>query len=206
MLAQRWVDRPRVDTFDASGRTRQEEGSMKRIRSGLAFALPLALLLGTALVPAPAGAEDTKAPAKPNDRSVEVIKHGKDFIVVVHRPDGSAVIGLVDYPGRDGSGKRTAEPSLDELIKNGKVTYTVTVAPEGTPLAKSIDEKFGNVPLPKNPGDKHGAGQQGKDKPGLKLTRKEKSDLARQSLASAKVMDRIGTALASGPETASENA
>src|SRR5262249_10480813 len=101
----------------------------------------IALLVGVALL-APSGlasvaAEPTVA-AQPNDgRTIQAFKHGKNFVVVVHRRDGSAAVAVVE--AQKVHLDHAGHPDLIELSKKGRVIYSVTLAPEGTPLAQSID-------------------------------------------------------------------
>src|SRR6478672_4280530 len=128
-------------------RHRRQESSMQFLCAKLARAMPLALLLA-ALVPAPSMAQSNNdgAAKASDDRSMQIFKRGNDFIAVIYRPDGSAVIGVVAAPKRDGSGKRSSPPDMADLIKNGQVKYTLQLAPESTPLAQSIAENLGSAP------------------------------------------------------------
>src|SRR5215468_58069 len=99
---------------------------MKRMLSMVALAMPLAALVAATTIPARA---ETDAP-KTDDRTVEVFKHGGKFVVAVYHKDGGATLAVVEDP----QAKTKATPDLAALMKTGKVTYTVRVAPEGTQL------------------------------------------------------------------------
>jgi len=85
--------------------------------------IALGLLLATAAVPA-AAAEPPTADAT---RSVEVYPAGDKFVVAVYRPDGGVILSLVEAPGLDMT--RQSAPDMDELIRRGRVTYTVRLSP-----------------------------------------------------------------------------
>jgi hypothetical protein len=166
--------------------TPEGEASMTRIRSALQFALPLALLLGAAVMP-PALAEDTEQPSNDGKAAVQVYKSGDKFIVAIYRQDGSAALALVEPPKSRGSGKAASRLDMADLMRNGRVVYTVNVAANDTPAAESTDET-------------KPAGKPDKGAPAAKLTRKQRSDLIKRHRLAAGMMDAIGKGLANGAE------
>jgi hypothetical protein len=174
---------------------------MKRIVKSLAFALPFALLLGAAI--APAGAQ-TNDPPKNND--VSVYQQGDKFLVVASKADGSATMAVIEMPNAkpDASGKAASRPDIADLIKNGKVTYTVRVAPNGTPAAQATDKAIVNLPAGIS-GDP-AAEKDAKGKSDVRLTRQQKFDLIKRIKMTAQVLETVGKGMAKGSEDANSSA
>src|SRR2546430_15718076 len=159
---------------------------MTRIRSVLRFALPLALLLGAA-VAAPANAEDTAQTKIPDESVMRVYQRGDKFIVAIYRQDGSAALALVEPPKSSprSSGKGAPKPDMANLMQNGRVIYTVNIAAKDTPAAESTELSVS---------------KSGKGIASTKLTRKQRSDLARQHKSAAGMLDTIGKGLINGTQ------
>ena len=112
---------------------------MKRIRTGFALVASLALALGAAMF-SPAVADDKPAQTSP-DRAVELYQQGDDYVVAVYKSDGSAVLGVVeaDHVKRHRTGKHAWRPDIDDLMKKGRVKYTIRLAAGESPEAKGLD-------------------------------------------------------------------
>src|SRR5262245_34593923 len=154
---------------------------MMRIRPALRFALPLALLLGAAV--APALAEDTEQPK--NEAAMRVYKSGDKFIVAIYREDGSAALALVEPPKSIPRGKGASRADMADLMRNGRVIYTVNVAPKDTPADEPTDAT-------------DSAGKPSKGAPVAKLTRKQRSDLIKRIRSTARILGTIGKGLDNG--------
>ena len=158
---------------------------MMRIRPALRFALPLALLLGAAV--APALAEGTGQPK--NEAAMRVYKSGDKFIVAIYSEDGSAALALVEPPKSRarGPGKGASKPDMADLMRNGRVIYTVNVAPKDTPADEPTDAT-------------DSAGKPSKGAPVAKLMRKQRSDLIKRMRSTAGILGTIGKGLDNGTE------
>src|SRR5262249_59669771 len=106
-----------------------------------------------------------------------VYKSGDKFVVAIYRQDGSAAFALVE-PTKSTSGKSASRPDMSDLMKTGRVIYTVHV-PGTEGAAKAIGAP--------EPADKLGNGI-----PLAKLTRKQRSDVVKQYTLTADVLDTIG--------------
>jgi hypothetical protein len=157
---------------------------MTPVRSALRFALPLALVLGAAA--APALSQGAEQPTTDGEADMRVYKSGDKFVVAIYRQDGSAALALVEPSKSRASGKAASRPDMADLMKNGRVIYTVKVAATGG-SAETIDAT-------------ELAGKLGNGTPVAKLTRKQRSDLIKQHKSAAGKLDMIGKGLTDGVE------
>jgi hypothetical protein len=156
---------------------------MTCINSGFRLVLPLALLLGGAAVPVLA--QGTGQPKTDGEAAMRVYKSGDKFVVAIYRQDGSASLALVEPPSH-ASGKAPSTPDMAELMKSGRVIYTVKVA--------ATDGSAGTID------GKELAGKLGKGTSFAKLTPKQRSELIKQHKSAADMLDMIGKGLADGTE------
>src|SRR5438128_11582970 len=129
----------------------------------------------------PVSAEDAAQTGTNREAVTRIFKSGNKFVVAVYRADGSAALGLLEPPKNapQGKGKQAAAPTLADL-KDWRVVTSVEVAANGA--AAPIDVAAG--------------------KPGnAKLTRKQRSELFKQTRATASVLDTIHKGLATGTQT-----
>ena len=164
---------------------------MKHIQTGFALVASLALMLGAATV-SPAVADDKPAQTSP-DRAVELYQQGDDYVVAVYKSDGSAVLGVVeaDHVKRHRTGKHAWRPDIDDLMKKGRVKYTIRLAAGESPEAKGID-------LPPEVANRLAAHQAAKGERHVKLTRKQKRELATRIARvkqTARALDTAGKGL-----------
>jgi len=157
---------------------------MTPIRSALRFALPLALLLAGAA--APALSQGAEQPKTDGEAAMRVYKSGDKFVVAIYRQDGSAALALVEPRKSRASGKAPSRPDIADLMKNGRVIYTVNVA------AKNGAAETTDATEP--------AAKLGKAAPLAKLTRQHRSSLSKQNKLTAGMLETIGKGLADGIE------
>jgi len=178
---------------------------MKRIRTGFALVASLALMLGAATF-SPAAADDKPAQTNP-DRAVELYQQGDDYVVAVYKTDGSAVLGVVeaDNVKRHRTGKHSWRPDIDDLMKKGRVKYTIRLAAGETPEAKDLKlppEAMRDLAA-------HTAAKDAKGKRRARLTRKQRRELAMriaQIKQTARALDTAGKGLAKGSNDANSSA
>jgi len=156
---------------------------MTCINSAFRLVLPLALLIGGAA--APVLAQGAGQPKTDGEAAMRVYKSGDKFVVAIYRQDGSAALALVEPPSHT-SGKAASTPDMADLMKSGRVIYTVKVA---APDASA--ETIETAKL---------TGKPGKGAAVAKLTPKQRSDLVRQHKSVADMLDMIGKGLAEGVE------
>jgi hypothetical protein len=152
--------------------------SFMRIRTMLWLAL--VLTFGVPGV-SPASAEGAAQSGTNREAVTRIYKSGDKFVVAVYRADGSAALGLLELPksASQDMGKAAAAPTLADL-KDWRVVATVEVAANGA--AGPLDVAAG--------------------KPGnSKLTRKQRSELFKQTKVTASVLDTINKGLATGTPT-----
>ena len=199
---------------------------MKCIRSTLRFALPLALLLGTAvvtttMVPTPANAEEDADKdwtyvntINCKDGTVQVTYQKDDKLLVeLWKKDGT--LTTITYKngqkrsgeesGTDdavGTGSRTEPIDVAGLIAKGLITIVnIKANPENTPLAKFIDADGGGLIPHYDP-----SYDDNKGRPGLPkvndtdggLTAKQKSEIIRLVNATAKSLEGVSTSMGDG--------
>ena len=157
---------------------------MTCIHSGFRLVLPLALLLGGAA--APVLAQGTGQPKTDGEAAMRVYKSGDKFVVAIYRQDGSAALTLVEPPPSHASGMAPSTPDMAELMKSGRVIYTVKVAaPDAS--AETIDAT-------------ELTGKLGEGTPVAKLTPQQRSDLIKQHKSAADMLDMIAKGVADGVE------
>src|ERR1044071_9837673 len=162
---------------------------MKRMLSVFAFALPLALLLAAAVTPASAqGEAGSGVSAKASDEGkVQIFKNGDNFVAVIFRSDGSATVAVVDYRPPKAAGKPNTKPDIDDLMRNGKVTYTVRLTQKEMTVRKAAEANAAK------PGSKAVDA-----KARTTLTRQQKSDLLKQIRQSTRALDTVGKGVGEG--------
>ena len=158
---------------------------MTPIRSALRFALPLALLLAGAA--APALSQGAEQPKTDGEAAMRVYKSGDKFVVAIYRQDGSAALALVEPRKSRASGKAPSRPDIADLMKNGRVIYTVNVTANDTAAAETTDAT-------------EPAAELAKAAPLAKLTRQHRSSLSKQNKLTAGMLETIGKGLADGIE------
>jgi hypothetical protein len=162
---------------------------MNFIRPIIVLAATIAFSLGLAVLPAVSAENSEPAKATPSN-AVEIYKQGDDFVVAVYHPDGTAVLAVVEpAPVKHHSRKRARMPSIAELMKTGRVKYTIRVNP-GESEAKS---KVSTANMPVNVPSATGAAASKAD---LKLSPKEKARLRKKSRATARALQTASKALA----------
>jgi hypothetical protein len=138
-----------------------------RFRSSLAFAWPLALLLGTAVLSTTARADPDqntnwkfKDQYEGQDKSVIVIYQdpvSKWLLVEYWKADGTLEVTKYKPSGDpgpdDNSNKGIEAPDIASMLAKSKIAYQITMNPESTPLSRWITANgFGFAPHG-NPGD-----------------------------------------------------
>jgi hypothetical protein len=103
-----------------------QEAEMKAIRSVVAVAA-LALWLGAAS--APVSAEENTSKPLP-DRSAEIYRMGDKFVVAISTTEGSTTLAVVEPAAnkRRPARKGEAQPDIADLMRNGRVIYTIELA------------------------------------------------------------------------------
>jgi hypothetical protein len=163
------------------------EVPMKRTLTGLARALPVALLLGTATGPAlPADNPPATASA---DHAVEIYKQGNRYVAVVPRSDGGTSIAIIDVPTVKSAGDGAAGPNMDDMLKHGNVIYSVRLSPGQTPDAVASHLQQTTPTGTKQPYRAKGA---------FTLTRKHRLAFAKAIQKAAQVAATVGKAIGSG--------
>jgi hypothetical protein len=191
---------------------------MKRIRSTLHFAVPLALLLSTTMSPAPAFAENWKDIFSSVDKNGTITIWSQDqdekshFYIWKYYADGT-IKGYdkyeTVYPGPEDTTQATDKPDVAGAIKKGLISYEVHVNPENTPLGQWMHRQgLGATPY-WNPGDQEGGKGSGRPpkggdpngEPGGKdLTPAQQAALAEHINLIAKQLAAIGNSMGDGFE------
>jgi hypothetical protein len=127
--------------------------------------------------------------------AVEIYRQGHEFVVAVYHPDGSAALAVVEPAPvkRHRSRKHASAPSLDELMKVGRVKYTIRLYPKDTSEAEAQ-----NLPILNRPAEGHSRGAEAATDTlrKLKLNRKQRVRLKKQSQAAARALRTASEALA----------
>jgi hypothetical protein len=200
---------------------------MKRTWSRLAIAAPLALLLGTAMLPAmvatPASAGWDEIGTGHNKQGDTVTYYQNDkTIVVCWEHDGVLHIVFIDTGKSDpdpnstssGKGTRTDKPDVAALIKQGVITINVHVAPaDSAELSKLISTNGSGLGPHGNPGDQDtvsGPGRTPVHSDTVDKTTKEIAQATRVMNQVARDLEGIATAMGDadsgeGPTTANKN-
>jgi hypothetical protein len=200
------------------------ETSMKRTGS-LRFALPLALLLGAAIAPLPALANDdyngdprntvwsiSLSTGEDKDgHSASFFRDANDpnhWLIIDYYADGTEIwqTGHSSDPGPDGATQRIEKPDVAGMLKKAKgLTIHISASvKEGTPLAGWLESEGRGGSIRWNPADdsdKGGPGQAPKgdtkgDTGGL--TPKQLASITKQINFSAKSLAAIGNSMGDG--------
>ena len=188
---------------------------MPRLTSALRFALPLALLLGAATTPALAEWKLDAVYYAPNSTTAVFVDGDRKCYVTYTGPNNPYIVVYLDTgPDDAGSEKNVEKPDVVSMLKHAKISYTVTLAPEQTPLVKWIDRGgFGFNPHG-NPGDTDtGISRPGQppkrydpDSKDSKLTAKQIASIDRLYNAGVRLQQILGAGMGSGEEGGTEAA
>jgi hypothetical protein len=155
------------------------------------LALMLAAPIALACWIAPASAAENEAAQNDKASSIEVYKAGHDFVVAVYQPDSSAVLSIVEarHVKMDRLANGTRGPNMSDLIKKGRVKYTIRMGSEEMSKINSIGgseaQSFART----------GVGSAGNTKPGAKLTAQQKKVLFAKLRAARKAMGTVSKSL-----------
>jgi hypothetical protein len=161
------------------------EAMMKCIRSSIALGASLLWLVTAA---PPALADDSQPAKAAAENSPEIYRQGDNFVVAVYHSDGSAVLAVVE-PARAKRhrSRKQATPSITELMKTGRVKYTIRLVPADTPEAKADIPAGLALDRPQDAPNKDS-----EKKLSSKLSRKQKSDLIRRIRVTTHSLDTAG--------------